>query len=91
MSGVDTIHLWHGIQRTSEHARFAVRDIHRATDGTARVDLRSTTTQTRCHTLRVGDTFPVGAETWRLAELTGWPSEEDWLVVLRRVAAEPPA
>ncbi|MFJ9850940.1 DUF6406 domain-containing protein [Streptomyces sp. NPDC101150] len=34
-----------------------------------------------------GGTFRVGDETWRLAELTGRPSEDAWIVVLRRAAA----
>ncbi|MCF3144433.1 hypothetical protein IQ293_14395 [Streptomyces platensis] len=46
-------------------------------------------TEEQCHILRMGETFPVGDATWRLAELTGWPSEDDWTVLLRRVADAP--
>ena len=85
MGSADTIHLWHGIQRQSENARFAVRDIYRDTDGSVRVELKAVTIEMRRHTLRVGETVPVNDETWQLAELKDWPSEDDWIVVLRRV------
>ncbi|WP_220377924.1 DUF6406 domain-containing protein, partial [Streptomyces inhibens] len=54
-----------------------------------RVRLVTFATEERSHILRIGETFPVGDETWQLADLTGWPSEDDWIVVLRRVAAAP--
>ncbi|AJT68468.2 DUF6406 domain-containing protein [Streptomyces chattanoogensis] len=85
----DTIHLWHGIQRHIENARFSVSDIYRESDASVRVRLVSVATEERIHILRIGETFPVGDETWQLADLTGWPSEDDWDVVLRRVAAAP--
>ncbi|REK88640.1 hypothetical protein DY245_20415 [Streptomyces inhibens] len=86
---VDTIRLWHGIQRKTENARFAVMDIYRESDASVRVRLGIVATEEQDHTLRIGETFPVGDETWQLADLTGWPSEDDWVVVLRRVAAAP--
>ncbi|MEU2791079.1 DUF6406 domain-containing protein [Streptomyces sp. NPDC007100] len=86
---VDTIRLWHGIQRNTENASFAVMDIYRESDASARVRLGVVTTEEQYHTLRVGETFPVGDETWQLADLTGWPSEDDWIVTLRRVTAAP--
>ncbi|UKY48943.1 DUF6406 domain-containing protein [Streptomyces inhibens] len=89
MSSADTIGLWHGIQRNLENASFSVNDIYRESDASVRVRLVTVATEERSHTLRVGETFPVGDETWQLADLTGWPSEDDWLVVLRRVAAAP--
>ncbi|MGG7575078.1 DUF6406 domain-containing protein [Streptomyces sirii] len=89
MSRADTIHLWHGIQRKSENARFAVMDMYRESDASVRVRLATVATEVRTHTLRVGENFPVGAETWQLTDLTGWPSEDDWAVVLRRVATSP--
>ncbi|GCD46683.1 DUF6406 domain-containing protein [Streptomyces paromomycinus] len=85
----DTIHLSHGIQRHTDTARFAVMDIYRESDASIRVLLRTVATEKQHHTLRVGESFPVGNETWQLAELTGWPSEDDWTVVLRRVATAP--
>ncbi|MGA5560822.1 DUF6406 domain-containing protein [Streptomyces platensis] len=87
MSSRDTIGLWHGIQRHTENARFAVMDIYREPDASVRVLLRSVASEVQHHTLRIGETFPVLDETWQLAELTGWPSEDDWTVVLRRVPA----
>ncbi|MHC5257537.1 DUF6406 domain-containing protein [Streptomyces sp. UC4497] len=87
MSSADTIHLWHGIQRKSEHARFSVNDIYREPDASVRVRLVSVAAEEQRHVLRVGESFPVGDETWQLAELTGWPSEDDWLVTLRRIEA----
>ncbi|WP_327657688.1 DUF6406 domain-containing protein [Streptomyces sp. NBC_00483] len=90
MSSADTVHLWQGIQRKSENARFAVTDIYRDSDASVRVEIRSVTTEMHRHTLRVGETFPVGDETWQLAELTGWPSEEDWVVKLCRVPEKGP-
>ncbi|MFE0376800.1 DUF6406 domain-containing protein [Streptomyces inhibens] len=86
---VDTIRLWHGIQRKTENARFAVMDIYRESDASVRVRLGIVATEEQDHTLRIGETFAVGDETWQLADLTGWPSEDDWVVVLRRVAAAP--
>lgn len=85
----DTIHLWHGIQRNLEFASFSVNDIYRDSDGSVRVRLVTEATEEQTHILRVGETFPVGDETWKLAELTGWPSEDDWTVVLRRVTPAP--
>ncbi|WP_406480803.1 DUF6406 domain-containing protein [Streptomyces platensis] len=87
MSSADTIGLWHGIQRNTENASFAVNDIYRESDASVRVLLRVAAPEVQHHTLRIGETFPVRDETWKLAELTGWPSEDDWTVVLRRVAA----
>ncbi|MFD5396732.1 DUF6406 domain-containing protein [Streptomyces sp. NPDC127097] len=81
--------LWHGIQRHHEHARFSVNDIYRESDASVRVRLVTVAAEERSHTLRIGETFRVGDETWQLADLTGWPSEDDWLVVLHRVAAAP--
>ncbi|MCZ1006551.1 DUF6406 domain-containing protein [Streptomyces lydicus] len=89
MSSVDTIGLWHGIQRNTGNASFAVMDIYRGSDASVRVRLGIVAAEEQFHTLRIGETFPVGDETWRLAELTGWPSEDDWTVVLRRVSAAP--
>ncbi|GAA5613937.1 hypothetical protein CP981_29790 [Streptomyces platensis] len=89
MSSRDIIALWHGIQRRTESARFSVQDINRDSDASVRALLVTVATEVQRHTLRLGETFPVGDETWRLAELTGWPSEDDWTVVLRRVAAAP--
>ncbi|QIY58134.1 hypothetical protein HEP86_30995 [Streptomyces sp. RPA4-5] len=66
-----------------------MNDIYRDGDASVRVRLVTGATEEQCHILRMGETFPVGGETWRLAELTGWPSEDDWTVVLRRVAAAP--
>ncbi len=87
MSKADTIHLWQGIQRKSENARFSVNDIYRESDASVRVRLVTVATEVQTHILRVGETFPVGNETWQLVDLTGWPSEDDWTVVLRRVTA----
>ncbi|MFI0715611.1 DUF6406 domain-containing protein [Streptomyces inhibens] len=87
MSSVDTIHLWHGMQRHTENARFSANDIYRESDASVRVQLATFATEEQSHTLRIGENFPVGDETWQLADLTGWPSEDDWTVVLRRVAA----
>ncbi|MGW1373895.1 DUF6406 domain-containing protein [Streptomyces sp. NPDC002446] len=89
MSNADTIHLWHGIQRKSENARFSVSDIYRESDASVRVRLATFATEEQTHILRIGETFPVGDETWQLADLAGWPSEDDWDVVLRRVATAP--
>ncbi|MFF9479255.1 DUF6406 domain-containing protein [Streptomyces sp. NPDC014733] len=90
MSSVDTIGLWHGIQRGNGKANFSVMDIYRESDSSVRVRLGIViAAEEQFHTLRVGETFPVGDETWRLAELTGWPSEDDWVVMLRRVATAP--
>ena len=89
MSSRDTIALWHGIQRNTGNASFSVNDIYRDSDASVRVRLVTGATEEQCHILRMGETFPVGDETWRLAELTGWPSEDDWTVVLRRVAPAP--
>ncbi|WP_030413054.1 DUF6406 domain-containing protein [Streptomyces sp. NRRL S-1448] len=86
---VDTIQLWHGIQRHAGNARFSVGDIYRESDAMVRVRLVSVATEVQRHILRIGETFPVGDETWQLADLTGWPSEDDWVVVLRRVTAAP--
>ncbi|MGW0688438.1 DUF6406 domain-containing protein [Streptomyces sp. NPDC002754] len=86
MSSYDTIHLWHGIQRKSENARFSVNDIYRESDASVRVRIVAVSGEAQHHTLRVRETFPVGGETWQLAELRDWPSEDDWIVVLRRVA-----
>ncbi|MEU6964680.1 DUF6406 domain-containing protein [Streptomyces chrestomyceticus] len=81
----DTIQLWHGIQRNTETASFAVMDIYRESDASVRVKLGIVTTEEQYYTLRIGETFPVNDETWKLTELTGWPSEDDWTVLLRRV------
>ncbi|MFG3118825.1 DUF6406 domain-containing protein [Streptomyces sp. NPDC048197] len=89
MSRADTIHLWQGIQRHIENARFSVSDIYRESDALVRVRLVTVATEEQIHILRIGETFPVGSETWQLADLTGWPSEDDWTVTLRRVAAAP--
>lgn len=89
MSGPDTIGLWHGIQRNTGNASLAVMDIFQHSDASVRVRLGVSATEEHFHTLRVGDTFPVGEEKWQLAELTGWPSEDDWVVVLRRVGTAP--
>ncbi len=89
MSSADTVGLWHGIQRRHENACFSVNDIYRESDASVRVRLVTVATEERTHTLRVGETFAVGAETWQLTDLTGWPSEDDWLVMLRRVATSP--
>ncbi|WP_308407299.1 DUF6406 domain-containing protein [Streptomyces platensis] len=89
MSSRDTIFLWHGIQRNTESASFSVNDIYRDSDASVRVRLVTDATEEQCHILRMGETFPVGDATWRLAELTGWPSEDDWTVLLRRVADAP--
>ncbi|MEU5014001.1 DUF6406 domain-containing protein [Streptomyces sp. NPDC021749] len=89
MSSAGAIHLWQGIQRNTGKASFAVMDIFRESDGSVRVRLGIVAAEEEFHTLRVGETFPVGDETWRLADLTGWPSEDDWTVVLRRVAPAP--
>ncbi|MEV5594405.1 DUF6406 domain-containing protein [Streptomyces sp. NPDC052496] len=85
----DTIQLWHGIQRNAEKASFAVMDIYRESDASIRVKLGIVTTEEHYYTLRVGETFPVNDETWQLAELTGWPSEDGWTVLLHRVTAAP--
>jgi len=87
MRSADTIHLWHGIQRNSEKASFSVGDIYRESDASVRVRLVTVAAEECSHILRLGETFPVGDETWQLAELTDWPSEDDWTVVLRRVTA----
>ncbi|MFI2262207.1 DUF6406 domain-containing protein [Streptomyces tubercidicus] len=87
MRSADTIGLWHGMQRHTENARFAVMDIYRESDASVRVRLVTVAAEEQDHTLRIGENFPVGDETWQLADLTGWPSEDDWIVVLRRVAA----
>ncbi|MGW0688437.1 DUF6406 domain-containing protein [Streptomyces sp. NPDC002754] len=90
MSGADTVGLWHGIQRSLGYADFSVMDIYRDPDGSVRVRLAiGVATESQYHVLHVGDTFPVGTETWQLTELTGWPSEDDWLVTLRRIATSP--
>ncbi|WP_026414507.1 DUF6406 domain-containing protein [Actinomadura oligospora] len=90
MSSADTIGLWHGIQRSTEHGSFSVMDIYSESDASVRVRLAITVAgQEYLHTLRVGETFPVRDETWQLTDLTGWPSEDDWLVLLRRVAPAP--
>ncbi|MEU6964681.1 DUF6406 domain-containing protein [Streptomyces chrestomyceticus] len=86
---VDTIHLWHGIQRHTDIARFAVGDIYRESDASIRVRLVSFATEEQSHILRIGEIFPVGDETWQLANLTGWPSEDDWTVELRRITDAP--
>ncbi|MGD6740890.1 DUF6406 domain-containing protein [Streptomyces sp. BH106] len=91
---LDKIGLWHGIQQDMGNARCSVRDIYRDTDQSVKVKLGVVVgggTGRQDHTLQLGDTFPVGDDTWKLAELTGWPSEDDWLVVLRRVTSTPPA
>ncbi|TJZ54568.1 hypothetical protein FCH28_15855 [Streptomyces piniterrae] len=85
---VDTIKLWHGIQRKSDNARFAVIDVYTESDASVRVRLGSVATEEQRHTLRIGENFPVGEETWQLADVKGWPGE-DWIVELRRVAAAP--
>ncbi|WP_407554710.1 hypothetical protein QOM21_33240 [Streptomyces sp. Pv4-95] len=85
----DTIQLWQGIQRNLEHASFSVNDIYRESDAAVRVRLVTFATEEQTHILRIGENFPVGDETWQLADLTGWPSEDDWTVVLRRVATTP--
>ncbi|MHC5257544.1 DUF6406 domain-containing protein [Streptomyces sp. UC4497] len=88
MSSADTIALWHGIQRNTGIASFAVMDIYRESDASVRVRLGIVAAaEEQYHTLRVGEAFSVGDETWQLAELTGWPSEDDWIVKLRRVSA----
>ncbi|MEU9111629.1 DUF6406 domain-containing protein [Streptomyces sp. NPDC048483] len=89
MSRADTIHLWHGIQKNTESASYTVMDIYRDSDASVRVRLGIAAAEEQYHTLRIGETFPVGDETWQLADLTGWPSEDDWTVVLRRVATAP--
>lgn len=91
MSSADTIGLWHGIQRNMQNASFSVNDIYRESDLSVRVRLVTVTTEEQNHTLRIGETFPVGDETWQLTDLTGWPSEDDWIVMLRRVATSPAA
>jgi hypothetical protein len=63
-------------------------DIYRESDASVRVRLGIVAAEEQFHTLRIGETFPVGDETWQLADLTGWPSEDDWVVVLRRVATD---
>ncbi|MFD7291691.1 MULTISPECIES: DUF6406 domain-containing protein [unclassified Streptomyces] len=89
---VDKIGLWHGIQQNRENASYSVMDIYRDADQSVRVKLGiSVNGEAHQPALRVGETFPVGDETWKLAELTGWPSEDDWLVVLHRVTSTPPA
>ncbi|MFI5523355.1 DUF6406 domain-containing protein [Streptomyces platensis] len=90
MSSRDTIGLWQGIQRKAGNASLAVMDIYRESDASVRVRLGIVANaEEQFHTLRMGETFPVGDETWKLAELTGWPSEDDWTVVLRRVTPAP--
>lgn len=89
MSSADTIGLWQGIQRNLKNASFSVNDIYRESDASVRVRLVSFATEERSHILRIGETFPVGDETWQLTDLTGWPSEDDWVVMLRRVATGP--
>ncbi|MGA4880728.1 DUF6406 domain-containing protein [Streptomyces lydicamycinicus] len=89
MSSADTIGLWQGIQRNLKNASFSVNDIYRESDASVRVRLVTFATEVRSHILRIGETFPVGDETWQLTDLTGWPSEDDWVVMLRRVATGP--
>ncbi|MFJ9850945.1 DUF6406 domain-containing protein [Streptomyces sp. NPDC101150] len=89
MSRADTIYLWHGIQKNLEKASFSVNDIYRDSDASVRVRLVTEAVEEQTHILRIGETFPVGDETWQLADLTDWPSEDDWTVVLRRVAPAP--
>jgi len=89
VSSADTIGLWQGIQRNLKNASFSVNDIYRESDASVRVRLVTFATEVRSHILRIGETFPVGDETWQLTDLTGWPSEDDWVVMLRRVATGP--
>ncbi|MEF3116342.1 DUF6406 domain-containing protein [Streptomyces chrestomyceticus] len=83
------MHLWHGIQRNAEIGSFSVGDIYRDSDALIRVKIVIVAPEERHYTLRIGETFPVRDETWKLAELTGWPSEDDWTVVLRRITDAP--
>ncbi|MFJ9082425.1 DUF6406 domain-containing protein [Streptomyces sp. NPDC102384] len=86
----DKIGLWRGIQVSREKADFSVMDIYRDSDRSIKVKLSiSVDGEEQYPALGVGETFPVGDETWQLAELTGWPSEDDWLVVLHRVTNAP--
>ncbi|WP_433178150.1 DUF6406 domain-containing protein [Actinoallomurus sp. CA-150999] len=78
------IFLKHGRQRNTSIGSFGVFNAAVLPDGSAEVYLAVTSDEEREYTLRIGDTFPVSDQTWKLDRVEGLGGR-DWTVVLTRV------
>ncbi|MEV0372600.1 DUF6406 domain-containing protein [Streptomyces sp. NPDC050636] len=82
--------LGEGIQRNTSFGSFAVTWVDLRPDHPLTVHLRVVTDEMRKYVLAVGETFPVGNETWKIASFEDAPGY-DWMVRIARVDPPPVA
>lgn len=72
-------------QRNTSFGSFGVIHVDAREGHPLTVRLAVETDEDRAYTLQLGDTFPVGDQTWRLERVEN-PDREAWNVVLTKVA-----
>ncbi|MET8679854.1 DUF6406 domain-containing protein [Streptomyces sp. NPDC004647] len=85
---MNTVHLWHGIQASSDSGRFSVIYVSARPGQEVKVRLCVVSDEEHRYTLNIGDTFPVRDEIWQLSRVEDLPSD-DWTVVLDKVSPSP--
>ena len=80
----DEIVLTHGIQVTRSFGSFSAFNAYLNSDGTIEVKLSVHGDTDYLQWFRLGDTFPVSGQTWKIEDVEN-ASEEDWVVYLVRV------
>lgn len=81
---IEEIHLQHGRQRNTTIGSFGVIYVDAREGHPLTVRLGVAAEEENRYTLRLGDTFPVGDQTWRLDRVDD-PGTRNWTVVLTKV------
>jgi hypothetical protein len=81
---IDEVSLKHGHLANLDAGRFGVIDIDARDDHPLTVRLGVVADEEHRHTLRLGETFPVRDQTWKLDRVDN-ADKSDWTVVLTRV------
>ena len=80
----DEIVLRHGLQANMSIGRFGVLNVDAREDNPLVVRLGVVDDEEHRYDLRVGDTFPVRDQTWKLDKVEN-PGGRDWTVTLSRI------
>ncbi|MFF7357704.1 DUF6406 domain-containing protein [Streptomyces filipinensis] len=80
-----TVVLRPNVPGRTANANLAVQHVYAPGDGTVTVYLVVAAAIEQTITLEIGDTFPIGEETWMLDRVDGLGTGGNWRVILNKV------